>query len=195
MSWKRKDWLKLIAGIGLGATGLGAAGIGPLAGMFGGAAGAAGAGAAGAGGAAAGIGGTAGGMAGMFGPELGTSFASGLLAPSATPMITELAAVGPGVGGASMFGGADALAQSGLLAQGGPSALDRLIRGLDYVNRVGRFMPQEQQRPMPAPTPNEPPQAQPPRSLVAILNGGAHEQSDPYLEYLKRKRAGGLYGI
>lgn len=64
MALHKKDWLKLLAGAALVATGAGAAGIGPLAGALGGgaaggaaaggAAGAAGAGAAGAGTAAAG---------------------------------------------------------------------------------------------------------------------------------------------
>lgn len=191
MSLHRKDWLKLAAMIGLAATGAGAAGVGPLAGMFGSAAGAgaAGVGEAALGGATVGAGGA--GTAGMFGAAPG--LASSLMTAEATPMITG--ALAPEALSAGMFG-PSAQGSASLAALGGPEYAAAMPK-FDFA-KAARFnqamQPQGRQQPMPAAAPAEPPQQQKPGSLVAILNAGMSDQNDPYLEYLKRKRAGGLYG-
>ena len=122
MSLHKKDWLKLLGGAALLATGAGAAGIGPLAGLLGGEA-AAGAGAAG----AAGAGEAA--TAALAGEgALGAGATEGLLATGATeaalPTAAELAAADIGAGastelGAGSFSGAQGgLDLSGLLKSG-----------------------------------------------------------------------------
>lgn len=87
MSLHRGDWMKILGGLALAATGAGAAGIGPLAGLLS-TAGSAGAGAAGAAGGAA--------AAGAAGAGAGTGFAS-LVAPSMVG--TGLSAMGSGMMG------------------------------------------------------------------------------------------------
>ena len=125
MSLHKKDWLKLLGGAALLATGAGAAGIGPLAGLLGGEA-AAGAGAAG----AAGAGEAA--TAALAGEgALGAGATEGLLATGATeaalPTAAELAAADIGAGastelGAGSFSGAQGgLDLSGLLKAGAES--------------------------------------------------------------------------
>jgi hypothetical protein len=142
-SLHKKDYLMMLGGLGLAATGLGAAGMGPLAGMLGGEA-AAGAGAAGAAGAGAGIGEGASSALlqglGSMGPEQAGMLASqnaGFGADGLGMTLKAASTAQPGVQG-MLSNSAGGLLTAGTKAAGGPMAAQV---GMGLLN------PQQQQRP------------------------------------------------
>lgn len=103
MSLHQKDWLKLLGGAALLATGVGAAGIGPLAGLF----------ASGAGAGAAGAGATT--AAGAGAAASGAGMGAGVLTPAAAEASAALGAKAAGAAGAKGLG---SLVAPALVGQG-----------------------------------------------------------------------------